>query len=130
MSTASNTFYALPFGFWDTSFTAYGSLYHHRLAARHHAYSTSGESTVLEWQLARNLMRTNASTLALQLRRGRRFARSYIEDIEIRTQRRNNTYVQWGLAGRLYAGEAQYDTLLAIRQGLPKFDAQTLVAER
>ena len=125
MSTAWNTYYALPFGFWDTSFTAYGSRYHHRLAARHHTYSTSGESTVLEWQLTRNLMRTNASTLALQLRLGRRFARSYIEDIEIRTQRRNNTYVQWGLAGRLYAGQAQFDTLLAIRNGLPKFGAQT-----
>ncbi len=42
---------------------------------------------------------------------------SFIEDTEIPQQRRNNTFVEFGLIDRHYFGHAQFDGTLAYRQG-------------
>ena len=123
-SQAWSAYYGMPYGFWFASLSAWGNDYTQRVAANRGMFATSGRSKVIEWQLARHLLRTHTSTLSLQFRLGKRFGRHFLEDYEIDTQRWNNTYAQWGIAERHYLGAAQIDTLLAWRQGLRWLGAQ------
>ncbi|MCA3832478.1 MAG: ShlB/FhaC/HecB family hemolysin secretion/activation protein, partial [Burkholderia sp.] len=59
-----------------------------------------------------------------QFRLSRRFGQSFIEDTEIPQQRRNNTFVEIGLTDRHYFGGAQFDGMLAYRQGVVALGAQ------
>lgn len=59
-----------------------------------------------------------------QFRLSRRFGQSFIEDTEIPQQRRNNTFVEFGLTDRHYFGNAQFDGTFAPRQGIGAFGAQ------
>ncbi|MCF7694902.1 ShlB/FhaC/HecB family hemolysin secretion/activation protein [Mycetohabitans sp. B2] len=59
-----------------------------------------------------------AGCAALLLGGIKRFGASFIEDTEIKPQRRNNTFIELGLTHRHYVGGAQFDGLLAYRQGL------------
>ncbi len=49
---------------------------------------------------------------------------SFIEDTEIPQQRRNNTFVEFGLTDRHYFGHAQFDGTLAYRQGIGALGAR------
>ncbi|WP_244105811.1 ShlB/FhaC/HecB family hemolysin secretion/activation protein, partial [Burkholderia gladioli] len=48
----------------------------------------------------------------------------FIEDTEIPQQRRNNTFVEFGLTDRHYFGHAQFDGTLAYRQGIGALGAR------
>jgi hemolysin activation/secretion protein len=117
-------FYAVPLGYWTTSLSAWGSHYYQRIAGRNTSFVSSGQSEVVEWQLARNVLRSRTTTLGLEFRLGKRFGQSYIEDFELRSQRRNNTYVQLGVNSRRYFGAARLDATLSYRQGVPWLGAR------
>ncbi|WP_158601918.1 ShlB/FhaC/HecB family hemolysin secretion/activation protein [Pararobbsia silviterrae] len=123
-SSGWTLFYAVPYGFWLASIHASGSRYARRFVGRRGVHVTTGDSTVVEWQLARHLMRTHAATLELQFRLGRRFGHAYLGDTELDVQRDNRTYVQWALAERHHLGAAQIDTMVAWRQGTSWFGAR------
>src|SRR6202012_3690097 len=108
-------FYAVPLGYWTASLNSWGSHYYQRVAGRKASFVSTGESQIVEWQLARNMLRTRATTLGLEFRLGKRFGRGFIEDFELKSQRRNNTYVQFGVSGRQYLGPARIDATPAYR---------------
>jgi hemolysin activation/secretion protein len=118
-------FYAVPLGYWTTSLSAWGSHYYQRIAGRNTSFVSSGQSEVVEWQLARNVLRSRTTTLGLEFRLGKRFGQSFIEDFELRSQRRNNTYVQVGVNNRHYFGAARLDATLSYRQGVSWLGARS-----
>lgn len=120
-----SAFYAVPLGYWTTSLNSWGSHYYQRVAGRKASFVSTGESQIVEWQLARNLLRSRASTLGLEFRLGKRFGRGFIEHLELKSQRRNNTYVQLGVNGRQYFGAARLDATLSYRQGVPWLGARS-----
>lgn len=116
-----SAYYAIPYGFWSSSLTASESAYSRRVAPQGSRHAASGTSKVFEWQWARHLLRTHSATLGVQFRLGRRFARHFLRDVDVKVQRVNTTHVQWGLIERHYFGDVQVDSLLAWRQGVRWF---------
>ena len=88
-----NAFYAVPAGYWTVSLSGWGDHYYQRIQGRQVSFVSSEESQIGEVQLARTLLRTRAATLGIQFKLGKRVGRSLIEDHEIQSQRRNNTFV-------------------------------------
>ncbi|MEJ0004110.1 MAG: ShlB/FhaC/HecB family hemolysin secretion/activation protein [Pararobbsia sp.] len=119
-----NASYALPAGYWTATLSGWGNHYYQRIQGHRASFVSTGESQAVEAQFARTLLRTRASTLGIQFRIGKRFGRSLIEDHEIASQRRNNTYVQFGLSERRYFGAARLDATLSYRQGVPWLGAR------
>jgi hemolysin activation/secretion protein len=117
-------FYAVPLGYWTSSLSAWGSHYYQRISGRNTSFVATGQSQVVEWQLARNVLRSRTTTLGLEFRLGKRFGQSFIENFELRSQRRNNTYVQLGVNNRQYFGAARLDAALSYRQGVPWLGAR------
>ncbi|CAB3776093.1 ShlB/FhaC/HecB family hemolysin secretion/activation protein [Pararobbsia alpina] len=117
-------FYAVPLGYWTTSLSGWGSHYYQRISGHNSSFVSSGQSENVEWQLARNVLRSRTMTLGLEFRLGKRFGQGFIEDFELRSQRRNNTYVQFGVNHRYYFGAARLDAALSYRQGVPWLGAR------
>jgi hemolysin activation/secretion protein len=120
-----SAFYAVPLGYWTTSLSGWGSHYYQRVAGRNKWFVSSGESQIVEWQLARNVLRSRTTTLGLEFRLGKRFGHSFIADFEFGSQRRNNTYVQAGVNNRHDFGAARLDATLSYRQGVPWLGARS-----
>ena len=116
--------YAIPWGYWSATLAAYTSRYYQRIAGVNETFIASGNSKTLDATLSRVLSRSQNHVFGTQLRLSRRFGQSFIEDIEITQQRRNNTLVEWGLTDRHYFGAAQLDAALAYRQGIGGLGAQ------
>lgn len=116
--------YAIPWGYWSATLAAYTSRYHQRIAGVNETFIASGNAKTLDATLSRVLSRSQNHVFGTQLRLSRQFGQSFIEDIEITQQRRNNTLVEWGLTDRHYFGAAQLDAALAYRQGIGRFGAQ------
>lgn len=116
--------YAIPWGYWSATLAAYTSRYYQRIAGVNETFIASGNSKTLDATLSRVLSRSQNHVFGTQLRLSRQFGQSFIEDIEITQQRRNNTLVEWGLTDRHYFGAAQLDAALAYRQGIGALGAQ------
>jgi hemolysin activation/secretion protein len=119
-----NGSYSIPWGYWSATLSAYTSTYYQRIAGVNQTFVVSGNSKTADLKLSRVLSRSQNHVFGTQFRLSRRFGRSFIEDIEISQQRRNNTSVEWGLTDRHYLGRAQFDGALAYRQGIDAFGAQ------
>ncbi|MBU9368291.1 ShlB/FhaC/HecB family hemolysin secretion/activation protein [Burkholderia multivorans] len=119
-----NGFYSIPWGYWTATLSAYTSTYYQQIAGVNQTFIASGNSKTVDFKLNRVLSRSQNDVFGAQFRLSRRFGQSFIEDIEIPQQRRNNTFVEFGLTDRHYFGNAQFDGTLAYRQGIGAFGAQ------
>lgn len=119
-----NGFYSIPWGYWTATLAAYTNSYYQQIAGVNQTFVASGNSKTVDVKLNRVLLRSQNDVLGAQFRLSRRFGRSYIEDTEISQQRRNNTFIEFGLTDRHYFGGAQFDGTLAYRQGVGAFGAQ------
>lgn len=126
-----NGFYAVPWGYWTATLSAYSSTYYQHIAGVNTTFVSSGNSQTVDLKLHRVLSRSQNDVFGMQFRLSRRFGRSFIEDTEIAQQRRNNTIVEVGMTDRHYFGAAQFDGTLAYRQGVGGLGAQddTLAAD-
>ncbi|MDN7448594.1 ShlB/FhaC/HecB family hemolysin secretion/activation protein [Burkholderia multivorans] len=118
-----NGFYSIPWGYWTATLSAYTSTYYQQIAGVNQTFIASGNSKTVDLKLNRVLSRSQNDVFGAQFRLSRRFAQSFIEDTEIPQQRRNNTFVEFGLTDRHYFGNAQFDGTLAYRQGIGAFGA-------
>ena len=119
-----NGFYSIPWGYWTATLSAYTNTYYQQIAGVNQTFIVSGNSKTVDFKLNRVLSRSQNDVFGAQIRLSRRFGQSFIEDTEISQQRRNNTFVEFGLTDRHYFGNAQFDGTLAYRQGVGAFGAQ------
>ncbi|MDN7893876.1 ShlB/FhaC/HecB family hemolysin secretion/activation protein [Burkholderia cepacia] len=119
-----NGFYSIPWGYWTATLSAYTNTYYQQIAGVNQTFVASGNSKTIDFKLNRVLSRSQNDVFGAQFRLSRRFGKSFIEDTEIPQQRRNNTFVEIGLTDRHYFGGAQFDGMLAYRQGIGAFGAQ------
>ncbi|RQU49655.1 ShlB/FhaC/HecB family hemolysin secretion/activation protein [Burkholderia cenocepacia] len=119
-----NGFYSIPWGDWTATLSAYTNTYSQQIAGVNQTFVASGNSKTIDFKLARVLARSQNDVLGGYVRLSRRFGQSFIEDTEISQQRRNNTFVEFGLTDRHYFDGAQFDGTLAYRQGVGGLGAQ------
>ncbi|WP_175996374.1 ShlB/FhaC/HecB family hemolysin secretion/activation protein [Burkholderia stabilis] len=118
-----NGFYSIPWGYWTATLSAYTNTYYQQIAGVNQTFVASGNSKTVDFKLNRVLLRSQNDVFGAQFRLSRRFGQSFIEDTEIPQQRRNNTFIEIGLTDRHYFGGAQFDGMLAYRQGVGAFGA-------
>ena len=119
-----NGFYSITWGYWTATLSAYTNTYYQQIAGVNQTFVASGNSKTVDLKLNRVLSRSQNYVFGAYVRLSRRFGQSFIEDTEIPQQRRNNTFVEFGLTDRHYFGNAQFDGTLAYRQGIGAFGAQ------
>ncbi|MFM0033348.1 ShlB/FhaC/HecB family hemolysin secretion/activation protein [Paraburkholderia strydomiana] len=113
-----NGSYAVPWGYWTGTLSAYTNTYYQQIAGANTTFVSSGNSQTVDFKLQRVLMRNQNNILGAQFRLTKRFGESFIEDTDIPQQHRNNTLIEAGLTDRHYFGHAQLDGSLAYRQGI------------
>ncbi|KVE98701.1 ShlB/FhaC/HecB family hemolysin secretion/activation protein [Burkholderia vietnamiensis] len=119
-----NGFYSIPWGYWTATLSAYANTYYQQIAGVNQTFVASGNSKTIDFKLARVLARSQNDVFGGYVRLSRRFGQSFIEDTEISQQRRNNTFIEFGLTDRHYFDGAQFDGTLAYRQGVGGLGAQ------
>ncbi|MCA8303959.1 ShlB/FhaC/HecB family hemolysin secretion/activation protein [Burkholderia seminalis] len=119
-----NGFYSIPWGYWTATVAAYTNTYYQQIAGVNQTFVASGNSKTIDFKLARVLARSQNDVFSGYVRLSRRFGQSFIEDAEIPQQRRNNTFVEFGLTDRHYFDGAQFDGTLAYRQGVGGLGSQ------
>ncbi len=116
--------YSMPWGYNTVSVFGSTRTYFQRIAGANESFVSSGRNQTAELRVERVVHRDSRGKTAIDVRLGRRFGKSFIEDFEISQQYRNNTYLQTGVTHRQYVGNAQADIALNYRQGMPWFGAQ------
>jgi hemolysin activation/secretion protein len=113
-----NGFYSVPWGKWLTSVSLSDYRYQQQVNGFQQSFLSSGKSRTTDITVQRLVRRNSRGKTAVELRVGKRWAHSFIEDVEIQSQRRNVTHAEIALVQRQYLGRAQLDLRLAHRRGL------------
>ncbi|VVE63302.1 Hemolysin transporter protein ShlB [Pandoraea captiosa] len=119
-----NGSYTIPWGYWRATLAAYANRYYQQIAGVNQTFVASGNSQTADVSISRVLSRGQRHVSGAQIRLSRRFGQSFIEDIEIAHQRRNDAAIEVGFTHRQYWGTTQLDGLLAYRQGIGAFGAR------
>ncbi|GLQ98657.1 transporter [Dyella mobilis] len=122
--------YSLPHGNWLFTASAYGYRYHQTVAGSAQTFTSSGTSRSVDLAAQRLLHRDHHSKTTAELRVGKRWAHSYIEDVELDSQRRDMSMLEAAIAHRHYLGNTQIDLRVAERFGVPWFGGQHDPADR
>jgi len=114
-----NASWTAPLGNWRFSTSTYGSRYAQIINGNNEDFSSTGRSRSLDLSVERLLTRGQSYRTGMELRVAQRHSRSYVENVELRGQRRRTTSAELALLHRQYLGAAQADLRLAHRRGLP-----------
>ncbi|PRC90619.1 ShlB/FhaC/HecB family hemolysin secretion/activation protein [Solimicrobium silvestre] len=112
-----NLYYSLPFGYWNYSISASDYDYHQEIAGNNQTFVSSGKSKNAEFKINQLIQRDQTQKNSWQLKIGKRWSRSFIDEAEIDVQKRNITFVELGWIHKHYFGNAQLDLTLANRWG-------------
>ena len=114
-----NGSYSVPWGYWTATLFGNSNTYYQPIAATGgQVFVSSGNAQTTGVKLQRVLFRNQNDISGVEFQLSKRWGESFIEGIDIPTQRRNNTFVEAGLTNRHYFGAAQFDGVLAYRQGI------------
>ncbi len=114
-----NGSYSVPWGYWTATLFGNSNTYYQPIAATGgQVFVSSGNAQTTGLKLQRVLFRNQSDISGVEFQLSKRWGESFIEGIDIPTQRRNNTFVEAGLTNRHYFGAAQFDGVLAYRQGI------------
>ncbi|WP_321902712.1 ShlB/FhaC/HecB family hemolysin secretion/activation protein [Paraburkholderia tropica] len=113
-----NGSYSVPWGYWTATLTGSTNTYYTPLATETGPLVSSGNAQNVALRLARVLMRGQVDVTGAYVQLGKRFGDSFIEDMTIPVQHRNNTFLELGVTNRHYFGVSQFDGTLAYRQGI------------
>ena len=112
-------FYSVPYGYWTATLNASTNSYHQTVAGQAQEFAYHGTNSAAGIAVQRVLHRDQRSKTSMQVDLGKRWAKTYIEDVEIRVQRRNVTVLGVNLSRRQFIGSAILDGALEYRHGLP-----------
>ncbi|HWZ49244.1 MAG TPA: ShlB/FhaC/HecB family hemolysin secretion/activation protein [Herbaspirillum sp.] len=121
----NSEYYSLPWGNWTFTETASQYHYHQEIAGAVQSFVSSGDSKTLDFKTEYAFYRNQLQKNTLAFRTGKYFSHAFIDGSPIDIQRRDNSYAEVSLAHKHYFGEAQLDTTLAYRWGVPWFGAQS-----
>ncbi|REG59244.1 hemolysin activation/secretion protein [Paraburkholderia sp. BL6669N2] len=113
-----NGSYSIPFGYWTATLSGNTNTYYQNIAVVNDTVVSSGNSQTAALRIARVLSRGQNDVLGGYVQLSKRFGDSFMDDASIRTQARNNTFLELGATDRHYFGAAQFDGTLAYRQGI------------
>ncbi|MEX3948284.1 ShlB/FhaC/HecB family hemolysin secretion/activation protein [Paraburkholderia sp. EG287B] len=113
-----NASYSVPWGYWTGTLYGYTNTYYQQIAGVNQTFVASGNAQTAGLKIERVLHRSQSDVSGVEFQLIRRFGASFIEDTEIPQQYRNNTFIEAGLTNRHYFGAAQFDGMLAYRQGI------------
>jgi hemolysin activation/secretion protein len=116
--------YSLPWGKWLFTLASYGYRYHQTVEGSAQTFLSSGTSRTTDLTAQRMLYRDATSKTSVEMRVGKRWAHSYVEDTEIDSQRRDVSTAEIALLRRQFLGPAQLDLRLAERYGVHWFGGQ------
>ncbi|CAG9267593.1 hemolysin activation/secretion protein [Paraburkholderia unamae] len=119
-----NGSYSVPWGYWTATLSGNTNTNYQPIAGTGgDVFVSSGNSQTAALRLARVISRSQNDVSGAYVQLSKRFGNSFIEDNEVPTQARNNTFLELGLTNRHYFGAAQFDGTLAYRQGIGGFGA-------
>ena len=118
-----NGSYSIPWDYWTATLSGNTNTYYQDLAGVNQTFVSSGNSQTAALRIARVITRSQNDVFGSYVQLSKRFGDSFIDDTDIPTQARNNTYLELGATDRHYIGSAQFDGTLAYRQGIGGFGA-------
>ncbi|HEY4542097.1 MAG TPA: ShlB/FhaC/HecB family hemolysin secretion/activation protein [Noviherbaspirillum sp.] len=113
--------YSIPFQYWLLSMTANRHRYFQTVAGATQDYVYSGRSSNSDVRLARVVYRDARRKTTLSLRGYHRESSNYIDDTEVRPQRRRTAGWEAAVAHREFIGTSILDLNLAYRHGTSAF---------
>jgi hemolysin activation/secretion protein len=119
-----NASYSIPRGKWLFTTSLYGYRYNQTVEGSAQTFTSSGTSKSVDLAAQRLLHRDRNSKTTAELHLGKRWAHSYIENVELNSQRRDMSVLEAAIAHRRYLGQAQLDLRLGERFGVPWFGGQ------
>jgi hemolysin activation/secretion protein len=119
-----NANYSIPRGNWLFTAGVYGYRYHQTVPGSAQTFLSSGTTRSVDLAAQRLLFRNRTSKTTAEVHLGKRWAHSYIENVELNSQRRDMSMLEAAIAHRHYLGSAQLDLRVAERFGVPWFGGQ------
>ncbi|GLQ91263.1 transporter [Dyella acidisoli] len=128
--THGNNFnYSVPWGDWTFSLAANSYAYRQSVFGSLQTFAYTGSSSSTAFSATRLLHRDQHSHTSVQLTMTTRHEHSYIDSVEIQTQRRKVSAAELALIQRRYIGSSQLDLRLAYRWGVPWMGGQWQASE-
>lgn len=128
-SQAQTVHYSVPWKEWLLSVTANAFEYYQSVAGLNQDYNYHGNGNNHDLTITRLLYRNSISKTSASLRWWSRESRNFIDDAEVRPQRRDTGGWELGLHHRLKLGAASIDANLAARRGTGAFGSRTAPEE-
>jgi hemolysin activation/secretion protein len=119
-------YYSFPYGYWTSTLSISDSWYHQTVAGQAGDFVYSGSNTSADLSVQRLVHRDQVGKTTLQFNINKRWAKTYLNDVEIEVQRRDVTAAGIGLYHRRYFGAASLDLTVNHRQGVPWLNAQSV----
>lgn len=117
-------YYSFPYGESTFTFSNSHYNYHQTIETDTQPFLSSGESDNLEFRISQLMHRDQTRKTYLEFSIIKKNSRSFINDVEIETQRLNTTAAKLGLSHKEYFRETTVDVLLAFQKGVSWFGAQ------
>jgi hemolysin activation/secretion protein len=114
-----NLNYSVPWGNWTFGLSSMGFGYRETVSGSLQSFAYTGTSNTTAVSATRLVHRNSHSRTSLQVSVATRDEHSYIDGVQIQTQRRRATSVELALIQRRYFGRSQLDWRLAYRWGAP-----------
>ena len=121
---ASSVHYSIPFGYWLLSFNANDSQYYQTVAGANQNIVYSGASQNGEIKLSRLVYRDAYRKSTVSIKSWVRALQNYVDDTEVRVQRRRTAGWELGFNHREFIGTSTLDISLNQRQGTGAFGAR------
>ena len=120
----ANFNYSVPWGDWTFSLASWNYAYRQSVFGSLQTFAYTGNSRSTALSATRLLHRNAHSRTSLQMTLTTRHEHSYVDSVEVVTQRRKVSAAELALLQRRYLGVAQLDLRLAYRWGVPWLGGQ------
>ncbi|RZS66796.1 hemolysin activation/secretion protein [Kerstersia gyiorum] len=118
-----NTHYSFPWRNWLASFNYSRNDYRQNISGANQNYLYQGNSRQTQIQLSRMIWRNARHRVSLHAKAFQRRSSNYIDDTEIKVQRRRTGGWELGINHRAFLGNATTDVTLSFRRGTGAFGA-------
>ena len=125
-TVGTNLSYSLPWDDWTFTLASWNYAYRQPVTGSLQTFDYTGAARTTALTANRMMFRNARSKTSLEMTVSVRDARSYVDGVEIDTQRRLTSSAELALVHRRYIGSAQLDLRLAYRRGTPWFGTQWL----
>jgi len=120
----ANFNYSVPWDNWTYSLSSYNYSYRQPVTGALQTFDYTGTSRTTALSATRLVQRDAHSRTSVEVTVSTRDAHSYVDGVEVVTQKRQTTATELALIHRRYLGNAQLDVRLAYRRGVSWFDGQ------